>query len=166
VFAAFIVEELPAGVRGLVIGAVFAAAMSTLSSSLNSSATALVNDLLPRKWLPGDAGRLRATRLFTVVFGAAQVAVGIGGRWLTSSVVASVLAIAGFTTGIILGVFLLGAFTTRTGPRAALAGLIVGLALLTGLSAGTALAWPWFALVGAAATFAVGIAAAALGIDR
>ena len=164
VFARFILDEMPVGVVGLLLGAVFAAAMSTLSSSLNSCATAAVNDLyLP---LAGEevpaARKLRLTRALTVVFGGVQVAVGIGGQWLAASVVASVLGIAAFTTGIVLGVFFLGIFAPRVGQRAALAGLVVGLAGMTWIFFATPLAWPWFALVGSALTFAAGLGASRL----
>ncbi|MEM9595436.1 MAG: sodium:solute symporter [Acidobacteriota bacterium] len=165
VFARFILDHVPTGLLGLLLGAVFAAAMSTLSSSLNSCATAAVRDF----FLPA-AGRsaqrdvsperqLRLTRGLTVVFGLVQIAVGIGGQWLASSVVASVLGIAAFTTGIVLGVFFLGAFAPRVGQRAALVGLVVGLAVMTAVFFGTSLAWPWYALVGSGITFATGLAA-------
>jgi hypothetical protein len=76
--------------------------------------------------------------------------------------VASVLGIAAFTTGIVLGVFFLGIFAPRVGQRAALAGLVVGLAGMTWIFFATPLAWPWFALVGSALTFAAGLGASRL----
>lgn len=161
VFARFILGELPVGLLGLLLGAVFAAAMSTLSSSLNSCATSAVEDLilpLARAAVPA-ARQLRLTRLLTVFFGLVQIAVGIAGRWLTASVVGAVLGIAAFTTGILLGVFFLGLFTRRVGQRAALGGLVAGLAGMAWVYFATPLAWPWFALVGSAATFAAGLAA-------
>ena len=85
-----------------------------------------------------------------------QIAVGIGGQWLDASVVGSILGVAAFTAGIVLGVFFLGIFTRRVGQRAALAGLAVGLAGMTWVFFGTELAWPWYPLVGSAGTFAVG----------
>lgn len=84
---------------------------------------------------------------------------GIAGQWVTSSVVASVLGIAAFTTGIVLGVFFLGMFTQRVGQRAALAGLVLGLAAMTWVFFATSLAWPWYALVGSALTVAAGLGA-------
>jgi len=161
VFARFILEEMPVGLLGLLLGAVFAAAMSTLSSSLNSCATAAVEDhVLPRarSEVP-PARQLRLTRLLTVVFGLVQIAVGIAGGWLTAPVVGAVLGIAAFTTGILLGVFFLGLFTRRVGQRAALAGLVAGLTAMTWVYFATPLAWPWFALAGSAATFAAGVGA-------
>jgi Na+/proline symporter len=77
-------------------------------------------------------------------------------------VVNSVLGIAAFTTGAVLGVFFLGMYAPRAGQRAALAGLVAGLAVMTAVFFGTSLAWPWFALVGSAATVAAGLAASLL----
>jgi SSS family solute:Na+ symporter len=160
VFAQFIVDYLPVGVLGIVLGALFSAAMSTLSSSLNSAATALVNDIyMPMSRTDvTDGQRLRAAKTFTIAFGIAQVIVGLSGEKL-GSVVNAVLAIQGFTTGIILGVFFLGIFARRVDHRSALTGLVGGLAIMTYIKFGTPLAWPWFVLVGSSATFLIGIIA-------
>ena len=159
VFATFIVDHLPVGVLGIVLGALFSAAMSTLSSSLNSAATALVNDItMPaNRHDVTDTERLRAAKTFTIFFGVAQIIVGLSGDRLGGSVVGAVLAIQGFTTGIILGVFLLGIFTKRVNHLCALMGLIGGLILMTCIKFGTDLAWPWFVLVGSTATFGIGL---------
>ena len=158
VFARFILAELPVGVIGILLGAIFSAAMSTLSSSLNSCATAAANDLvLPRRrQATSQAGELRLTRGLTLFFGLAQIAVGIAAQRLTSSVVSSVLGIAAFTTGIILGVFALGLATRHVGQRAALTGMVLGLAAMSWIFFATELAWPWFALVGGSLTFIAG----------
>jgi SSS family transporter len=164
VFARFILDHMPVGVLGILLGAIFAAAMSTLSSSLNSCATAAANDLyfplVGREITP--ARKLRVIRVLTACFGLVQIAVGIAGQWLKSTVVASVLGIAAFTTGIVLGVFFLGIFTNRVGQRAALVGLVVGLLGMLIVFFATPLAWPWFALVGSLGTFAAGLAASYL----
>ncbi len=164
VFARFILTEMPAGLVGVLLGAVFAAAMSTLSSSLNSCASAATNDF----YVPAAGAqvstehKLKITRRLTVVFGMVQIAVGIGGQWLAASVVSSILGIAAFTTGIVLGVFFLGIFTRRVDQRAALFALVLGLAGMTYIYLFTDLAWPWYALVGSAGTFAAGLAASYL----
>jgi len=67
-----------------------------------------------------------------------------------------VLAIQGFTTGIILGVFALGLAKGKVGTNSALVGLVVGLIVMTAIKFGTPLAWPWFALVGSSVTFCTG----------
>jgi Na+/proline symporter len=164
VFASFIVDHLPLGVTGIVLGAVFSAAMSTLSSSLNSTATALVNDI----WVPyrrpqaTESHKLKVTRIATIVFGCLQIQVAIAGQALTQGVIEAVMQIAGFTNGIILGVFFLGIFTRGVGARAALWGFALGLGLMTWICFGTDLAWPWFALVGSGATFLFGLLAEAV----
>lgn len=155
VFARFILDELPTGLVGLLLGAIFAAAMT---SSLNSCATVAVNDLLR---IPEER-QLRVTRVLTALFGAVQIAVGIASQWLKSSIVSSVLGIAAFTTGIVLGVFFLGLFTRRVGQRAALMGFATGSAGMTAIFFGTSLAWTWYALVGSLMTVAAGLAASYL----
>jgi SSS family transporter len=161
VFVRFIVEQLPTGMVGLVIGAIFAAAMSTLSGSLNSSATAAVTDFYRPLVRPQATSEhlLRVTQGLTLFFGLVQITVALGGPLLKPTVVESVLTIAGFTTGIILGIFFLGIFTRRVGQRAAFVGMLLGLATISAVAFGTKLAWPWYTLVGSAATFAFGLAA-------
>jgi solute:Na+ symporter, SSS family len=149
VFATFIIHQLPTGVVGLTLAAIFAAAMSTLSSSLNSSATALMNDFY----------LLWTGRFVTVSFGVAQIGVGIAGRNLEEGVVNNVLAIAGFTTGIILGVFFLAMLVKRASSASALIGLLVGLSVITYVKFGTPLAWPWYTLAGSTVTLLAGLVA-------
>jgi SSS family solute:Na+ symporter len=161
VFPAFIVDHLPVGTAGIVVAAVFAAAMSTLASSVNASATAAVNDFyLP--WCRGKAPAKRlltASRRLTIAFGLLQIGVAVAGQFLRQSVVESVMAIAGFTTGVILGVFFLAVLTRGVTQRSALAGLVGGLAVMAAVVFATDLAWPWYAVVGSSATLAVGLAA-------
>lgn len=177
VFATFIVQEFPAGygLIGVVLAAVFAAAMSTLSSSINSSAASAMNDLyLP---LQGSSGlsekqQLAVTRRFTVVFGIVQIVVAILARELSQSVVEGALTIAGFSAGLLLGVFALGVLTKRVGQGAAVGGLLLGLVVLGAvylvgrIEPDQAIAWTWFAVIGSISTFAGGIVADRFGIGR
>ena len=167
VFASFIVQHLPVGVGliGIVLAAVFAAAMSTLSSSLNSSAASAVNDLYAPLWKEpiSSTHLLRASRLLTIVFGIVQIGVGIAARHLTQSVVNDALAIAGFSAGLLLGVFALGVLLPRAGQRSALGGLTVGLVCLMAVKFGLpqlnsefVVAWPWFPAIGSLSTFFAG----------
>jgi SSS family transporter len=175
VFATFIVDELPAnvGLIGVLLAAVFAAAMSTLSSSLNSSASALVNDLyLPlRRKRPSERHLVGASRICTAAFGVLQIAIGIAAQGLESSVVTNVLAVAGFSAGLLLGVFALGILTRRVDQRAALIGLAGGLVVLLGVKfglprAGIEIAWPWLPVIGSVATFTTGLLASYGAGDR
>ena len=179
VFAAFIVGHFPAntGLIGLLLAAILAAAMSTTASSLNASASSLVHDV----WLPlrsasgrreplSPAAALALSRRLTAAFGVVQVAVGIAAAGVDASVVSRALTIAGWSAGLLLGVFLLGVATRRVGQGAALVGVACGAAALGVVQfvlpgQGVRIAWPWFALVGAATTFVAG-AVAALVIPR
>jgi SSS family solute:Na+ symporter len=94
----------------------------------------------------------------TVVWGLALVAIGIfARRW--GSVLESGLSIASVTLGLLLGVFLLGVLTTRVHERAAMAGVLAGLATILYVRYATPIAWTWWVLIGSAATFAAGYAA-------
>jgi Na+/proline symporter len=166
VFGLFIVTRLPTGVAGVLVAAVLAAAMSTLSSSLNSSANALVTDFY-RPLRPGrtEAHYVRVSRFATAGWGVAQMAVAVGAYWFggSESVVNQVLKIAGLTTGLLLGLFLLGSLPRPVSSAAALGGLAAGfLAVLAvwvpEVTGRPILAWPWFALVGTSVTVAVALA--------
>jgi SSS family transporter len=164
VFADFIVRAFPknTGLVGLLLAAILAAAMSTLSSSLNSSASALVNDFRLFRWAEGSPDRLLAlTRYLTIAFGVVQTGIGIWARQLGDTVVKNALTIAGFSAGLLLGVFALGVLTRRAGQMSALLGGAAGLAVLSFVQfvlpeMGYKVAFPWLALIGAATTFAVG----------
>lgn len=167
-FSRFIVSELPVGIKGMVVAAIFASAMGVLSGSLNASASTLINDLY--RPISGDTDETRLVRLSklaTIAFGVVQASVAWWATGLQASVVDNALAIAGFTTGILLGLFLLGNLTKDVGQGAALLGMAAGVAAVTFAKFGVPavwpdvqpLAWPWFALLGSATTFFVGLAA-------
>lgn len=159
-YAYYIVHHMPPGLAGLALAAVFAAAMSTLSSSLNSSAAAVVNDFrrtdVRETEFSTDRRQLRLVRLLTVVFGLIQAGLALVAALISTSVVMDALAIAGFVAGVLLGVFALGTLTRRTSQRAALCGMIAGLVVLAGVKFQTNVAWPWYAIIGATTTFLTG----------
>lgn len=117
--------QLPAGLLGLVIAGLFAAAMSTLSSSMNSAATAFVTDIW-RKLRPGRDGArmLRVARLSTLVLGV----VGVGfalmmASWEIKSLWDEFSKILGILLGGLGGLFLLGLLTRRANSFGALCGI-------------------------------------------
>jgi SSS family transporter len=159
VFPQFIVSHLPPGLSGLVVAAIFAAAMSTLSSSLNSSAAAAYGDFyLPLRGGSGGSADLAVSRTLTAVWGVVQIVVALIAISFSKRVVDEVLGIASFTNGVILGIFLLGTLT-RVGQRAAFAGALTGAAVMLAVKLATPVSWQWYVLIGSVATFAAGIAA-------
>ena len=157
IFPHFIVTELPSGLRGLVVAAIFAAAMSTLSSSLNASASSTLGDF----YMPATGHRrsarhyLTMARRSTIVWGLVQIATACLAISLSSRVVDEVLGISSFTGGLILGVFLLGIAGYRRRPIA-YAGLSAGTVTMLAIRLGTTVSWQWYVLVGAAATYFAG----------
>lgn len=131
IFSHFMIHSFPqnTGLIGLMLAAILAAVMSTLSSSLSASASSVVSDLwLPSCRVPPSASRqLWTTRLITVFFGGLQIAISIWASTFNKSVIDNALTIAGFSSGILLGLFALGVFTKRTNQTAALGSAVIGL---------------------------------------
>jgi SSS family transporter len=153
VFPDFITRHLPSGLSGLVVAAIFAAAMS---SSLNSIAAAFVADLYkPFRANAPDRHYLRVSHVVTIVAGVAQIGIGLAIRHKSESALSTALSVASLINGPILGVFLLGT-AKRGGPRAAMAGMSAGLAVVLAVRFATAVAWPWYTVIGSLTTFAVG----------
>ena len=153
IFPEFVVREMPAGLAGLVIAAVFAAAMSTTSGTLNSLASSSIVDFGRKQ---RDAAEfLRMSRWMTVVWGAVIGALALV-RW--GPVLEAGLTIASITYGSLLGLFLLGRLLRRATPAGALVGMLAGLAAMLAVKFATPLAWTWYVLVGTLTTFSVGSA--------
>ena len=170
-FAYFVVNYMPVGVLGLTLAAVFAAAMSTLSSSLNSSAAAFINDLyLPlRRDEPDERSKLRAGQIATIAFGVLQTGLAIlfGMVGTDESTVSNVLKISGFAIGPVLGLYFLAVFAPRVAQRAALSGFVVGVAVLSYVAMATPVYWAWYALIGSLTTLAAGVLAQSIpGLNR
>ena len=154
VFPRFIASELPAGLGGLVIAAVFAAAMSTLSSSMSSLASASTFDF-GRRLKGSDAAALRASRVLTAGWAAALAGVAVLARaW--GSVLEAGLTITSITFGPVLGVFGLGVLGRRIRESTVLAAMGVGLLVAAGAQLFTPLAWTWLTPLGAVVTFGLG----------
>jgi Na+/proline symporter len=157
IFPYFIVTHLPSGVVGLVVAAIFAAAMSTLSSSLNSSSAATLGDFyMPLTKHLRDAGHyLRVSRWTTVFWASAQISVALLAIQLSTRVIDEVLGVASFTNGIILGIFFLGTFT-QVGQRAAALGITSGVSIMIAVWSFTAISWQWYVLIGSITTLMIG----------
>ena len=135
VFPYFIVTALPPGVSGLLIASIFAAAMSTISTSLNSSATIVLHDYY-RRFVRPDAGE----RQKMAVLYASTAAAGVLGTGMALAMISVRSALdtwwtlAGIFGGGMLGLFLLGIVARRANARAALAGVTVGVILILWMS--------------------------------
>jgi len=167
VFPLFIVNQMPAGLSGLVVAAVFAAAMSTLSSCLNSLSSSTTNDFYRVYFVPraSDAHYLRMSRIFTLGWGAILVAVSmVAKNW--GSVLLAGLTIQSITMGVLLGIFLLGLASRRANQASALAGMSAGLAVILVVHFSGRVALTWCTLIGTSVTLLVGLAVSRLVTKR
>lgn len=160
IFPAFIIAEMPPVMTGIVIAAILAAAMSTVSGSLNALAAATLHDLyVPLRGMPDGARSLRISRLFTLAWAVVLVGGALLYRAEGTPVVVIALSIASFTYGGLLGGFFLAMLWPRAIQRDALLGMGVGIFTMGLVVFGkTGIAWPWFVLIGTSVTLAVGIA--------
>jgi SSS family transporter len=175
IFPRFIVEVMPAGLTGLVIAAILAAAMSTVSGSLNSLSAATTHDI----YLPltgrraDDPGVLRIGKIFTLVWAVILVGGALLYRAQGTPVVIVALSVASFTYGGLLGGFFLGMLWRRAIQRDAILGMAVGIGAMTlvvfarplslaypaladSLAPLGRIAWPWYVLIGTTITMLVG----------
>lgn len=183
VFPKYIVEDLPAGVSGLLLAGIIAAAMSTLSSTVNSLASSSLMDIVQRfiKTPLDEARSLLVSRMLTMFWGA--VLIGFASLFEDSdnAVVELGLTIASYTYGGLLGVFVLGILVKRSDQTDALIAFAVTIVSMILIIFGVwhspvegwvfilnpsdaeiferdliSIAWPWYPLIGSAITVSVG----------
>ena len=134
VFPHFIVNQLPVGFTGLLIASIFAAGMSTISTSINSSATVILSDHF-RKYIhkdPSDKTSLRVLRLSALAMGMLAIVVGLAFNGVTSALDAW-WALSSIFSGGILGLFLLGLLSKAKNPQAIFA-VILGVLVIGWMS--------------------------------
>jgi SSS family transporter len=157
VFPDFITKHMPTGLSGLVVAAIFAAAMS---SSLNAIAATVVNDLYkPFRPARSDKHYLKVSHVLTLIWGVVQIGVALAVRNQPGSALSMALSIASLINGPILGVFLVGTLLKRVSQPPALIGMLVSLGSMIYVFLATKIAWTWYAFLGSLITFVVAWAA-------
>jgi SSS family solute:Na+ symporter len=162
IFAMFMIQELPAGLSGLLIAGVFAAAMSSLSSSINSLASASAYDF----WAPmsncayDEIHLLRAGRVFTLMWAFLLVLVAVAYIPMSddSTAVEAALTIASLVYGGLLGAFFLGVVDPKAIEKGVIFGMIIGIGTVTAIwsEAAAVVGWPWYVPIGTVITVVVG----------
>jgi SSS family transporter len=159
IFPKFIIEELPVGVKGLVVAAILAAAMSTISSVLNSMATVTLSDVWPR--LTRRTANVVTARGFTAIYGVATtILASFGGRF--GNILEASVLVGNLFGGSLVGTFLLGMLVRRVTATGALIGMLCGFASAMYFWRGTEIASLWYGLFSLLVVFAVGIVASLL----
>jgi SSS family solute:Na+ symporter len=131
VFPHFIVAQLPVGLTGLVIASIFAAAQSTIASSINCSATLTLCDLYRRYLRPAASEResMHVLRAATLVIGLAGTGMALAMMQIKSALDAW-WGLASIFSGGMLGLFLLGLISRRASNPAAATGVVAGVLII------------------------------------
>jgi SSS family transporter len=174
IFPYFILHEMPAGVRGLVVAGILATAMGSLSTALNALATSFARDFVfpHMKGEVTDERSVRVLRWSTILFAVFIIVVGVWTAWFMAhnpkaEIIPLVLGILGFTFGSLLALFLLAIFTkTRGSDIGNLIAMACGIGAVIWLSnvdlnpakeGKQPLAFPWRVTLGTLVTFLVAV---------
>jgi Na+/proline symporter len=157
VFPQFIVSEMPVGFAGLLIAAIFAAAMSTLSSNINSVSAVITSDFYKSLWkkttLKSSMSVARWTGILVGVLGIAMAL--ILATWDIASLWDQFNTFLGLLTSGLGAIFFLGIFFPRVGSTAAFVGLISGIIVLVLVQGNTNLSFLLYGLIGMASSILV-----------
>nr|BAL53841.1 SSS sodium solute transporter superfamily protein [uncultured Acidobacteriota bacterium] len=164
----FVVHELPPGIPGLFVASLFAAVMSTVSSTLNSLTTISVVDFYQQyiKTRMPYIRELKLSRLLTLTWGAVATILALFiGRWGGTLIEASI-TVNSFFGGVLLGVFLLGRYTQRANSQGAFLGLLMGICSLTVIAGMTKVSFFWYSPLGCGMTMLIGYVASLQGANQ
>lgn len=162
----FVVHELPTGMAGVLVAAIFAASMSTISAGLNSLASATMVDFQQRltdKPLPTDERQIWQARMWTLFYGVLVIGLAFIVSNLGDNLVQTTNTVIGLVGGPILGMFLCGIFMRRVSAKGVLIGTIIGftVSLLTALWKGQEagleikVSFIWYTSIGCVVTVVV-----------
>ena len=164
IFPLFISRELPVGIAGLIVAAIFAAAQSTVSTSMNSVATTLVTDFIKPIWTGIEDRRLlRIAQVLTVVLGC--IGTGLGLFFVDPdirSLFDQFIKVIGLFMGVLGGLFILGVFFPRTGRVGAALGATSACAILLAVWQMNLVQGYLFTAIGVCACVVVGAAVSLL----
>ena len=158
VFPTFITTKMPIGLAGLMIAAMFAAAMSASSGELSALSSATVIDFYRRHWVTDadDAHYLKVSKIATAGWGLFACVVSLYAA-NQGALVEVVNRYGSFFYGSILGVFILAILTKRANGTGAFWGLVAGMAVVLTVAFTTPIAFLWHNLIGAAVVVIVGL---------
>ena len=139
-FTTFIINYLPVGIKGLLLAGVLSAAMSTLSSSINSLSSSVIND-----WMGGNK-TIKESQFVSFFWGIILILIALLFDESDSAIVIVGLQIASFTYGGLLGLFLLSRLDRNINKYSLILGLISSLLIVFYLKM-IGLSWTWFILV-------------------
>jgi Na+/proline symporter len=164
VFPTFITTAMPIGLVGLMIAAIFVAAMSASGGELNALATATIIDFYRRHWVKdaADSHYLAVSKLATIFWGlfACVVAMYAANQ---GSLIEVVNRYGSIYYGSLLGVFILAILTKRATSAGAFWGLLAGIAVVLTVAWTLPIAFLWHNLIGAVVVVVVGLSISFVG---
>jgi SSS family transporter len=159
IFPSFLIQHAPAGILGIMLAVIFAAAMSSFSSEINSLASATIIDFYKRyfRTAASDSHYLWVSRGATLFWGAfATAAACYAGR--LGSLIEAVNKVGSYFYGPILGVFLLAFLVRRSNGTGAFYGLLIGEIAVFATAYCSSISWLYYNVVGATVVLAAGTA--------
>jgi len=158
IFPLFIARQLPVGISGLVVAGIFAAAQSTVSTSMNSISTVIVTDFVKRfSLLKTEKSYLNLARFCTLFFGVLGTSLAL--LFASADIKSlwdSFMSVLGLFGGSMCGLFLLGMFTKRVGSISAIAAAVIGAVVLSFVKMNTDVSFLLYATIGISACFLSG----------
>ncbi len=153
----FIDELKIPGLMGLIVASVMAASMSSLDSAFNSLATCTTVDFYERYFKKGQSPQhyLKATRYFTIIWAVLIIIPALMYTKSTGSILEILSKVGSYFVGARLSMYGLGFFSKHTTEKGLLVGVAAGMVVLILVSTYTSIAWPWYAVIGAAVNIAV-----------
>ncbi len=163
VFPTFITTKMPIGLAGLMIAAMFAAAMSASSGELSALSSATVIDFYRRHYVKDadDAHYLKVSKIATACWGLFACVVSLYAA-NQGSLIEVVNRYGSFFYGSILGVFILAILTRRANGVGAFWGLVAGMIVVLTVAFTTPIAFLWHNLIGAVVVVVVGLSISAV----
>jgi len=155
----FVVQNLPVGLRGLVVAALFAATMSSVDSGINSITTTTLMDFfkqLSRRHL-SDSAQLLKARKWTIFWGMFITGLAIGVGYWGATLVEMSQKLAGWFMGPLLGIFLLAIFTRRATAPASFIGAALGFGTVLYVGFGTEISFMLYSVIGCLVTVVTGM---------
>ena len=153
----FIATKLPWGVSGLIVAAVFAAAMSSISSAINALSETATIDFYTR--FGGDPAKaLRFARGSSAIWGTAGIAIALYMATFGDNLFVLALSFTSLFTGALLGIFILAACVKSARGWGAFLGAVLGMTTLAFVTKVLRLdiAWPWYPVISMGTTVAAG----------
>ncbi|MDT9025654.1 sodium:solute symporter family transporter [Rossellomorea yichunensis] len=153
----FIANNIPVGILGLIMAGIFAAAMSSIDSVLNSVTTVFIKDIYEKFITKGKPASLKVSMVFTLVFGVLLIGFTLMAfSGTTASILKTVGSYLSYFSGSILAMFLLAMFTKKANDNGVAIGFVLGIAITTYIGNLGLVNWLWNYPIGCVITLIIG----------